>query len=228
MKRKSLIVAMSLITLLCGCTNSHSNSTVKTFKKDDNTLTREAASAWIVNENTTAKDESEGLEKDRHDNGVEIHERDNLVGELILDNNDNSVDYQVINGSDVVYNGRTYRGLYGAATQLAMPYKSTTFINFVLKTYNTSANEIFVLYSSDLDKKEDDVIVSAYSEAKDLLGYDKIASKYGEDINWYINIHERLNKNAATLYGCSKYIIYQGNSDNVTIDMSKYGSGSDN
>ena len=228
MKRKSLIVAMSLITLLCGCTNSQSNSTVKTFEKDDNTLTKEAASAWIVNESTTAKDENEGLEKDRHDNGVEIHERDNLVCELILDNNDNSVDYQVINGSDLVYNGRTYRGLYGAATQLAMPYKSTTFINFVLKTYNTSANEIFVLYSSDLDKKEDDVIVSAYSEAKDLLGYDKIASKYGEDINWYINIHERLNKNAATLYGCSKYIIYQGNSDNVTIDMSKYGSGSDN
>lgn len=77
MKRKSLIVAMLLSTLLCGCTNSQSKITVKTFEKDDNTLTREAASAWIVNENTTAKDENEGLAEDRHDNGIEIHDRDN-------------------------------------------------------------------------------------------------------------------------------------------------------
>lgn len=228
MKRKSLIVTMFLSTLLCGCTNSHSKITVKTFEKDDNTLTREAASAWIVNENTTTTEESEGLTEERHDNGIEIHERDNLVGELILNNNDNSVDYQLINGYDIEYNGRVYHGLYEAATRLDMPYSSNTFINFVLKTYNTSANVIFVIYSSDLDKKDDDVAISAYDEAKDLIGYDRIASKYGEDINWYISIHERLDKNAATLYGCSKYIIYQGNNEGVTIDMSKYDSGNAN
>lgn len=225
MNKKLITVTVLITLLLCGCSQSQSNSNVKTFGKDENTLTKEEASSWIINENTRTDEELNRVVNDRHDNGIEIHERDNLVGELILENEDNSIEWQVINENDVLYNNRTYYDLYKAAMKLDMPYSKTTFINFILKTYKTSASEIFILYSSDLVETEDDVRVSAYDEVKDLFGYTDVANKYGEDVYWYINIHERLDKNAATLYGCSKYILYQGSMNEVHIDMSELDSG---
>lgn len=222
---RKILITLVFCVLLCGCSESQSNSNVKTFGKDENTLTKEEASAWIVNENTRTEEELSRTVNERRDNGIEIHERDNLVGEIILENEDNSIEWQVVNNSDIIYNNRTYYNLYKAATLLEMPCSQTTFINFILKTYKTSASELYVMYSSDLESTDDEYEVSTYNEVKDLFGYTDVANKYGEDVYWYINIHERLDKNAATLYGCSKYILYQGSMNEVHIDMAELDTG---
>ena len=54
------------------------------------------------------------------------------VGEVQLDNNDNSVDYQV-EGEDIIYNGVRYKGLYTAINSVTYPYDTNTFINFITK-----------------------------------------------------------------------------------------------
>lgn len=224
MRHKNIIILISIIAVctLTACSKSQNISIAnQKFEKDENTLTKEEAnSLWINNIDTN----DEVIEEySRTDNGISAAVVDNTIGELQLVGNDNSIEWTVKNNSDVEYLGRTYYGLYSSVYSVEMPFDKNNFINFILKTYRTQQNEVFV--GLNIDSDSDDYIMTVADDASGLIGYQTLVDKYGTDVYWSIEVYERGYNNSATIYGCKEYLAYKGNSDTITVDMSIYDSG---
>lgn len=226
MKQLKVLAGAILISVLTlsGCANdsnksntSENNYITPIFEVDSNTIKNENIWQMVNNLSTTEDtDDYEVVEPEEFDN-ISMHE-------IKLLNSDNSTNYEIA-GSDIKYNGTTFVGLYNAVTNCELPCDINTFINFIVKTYYTNEDTIYIAYSNDnLPKGEDDTALNLSESLSDNNYYHTFEEKYNQGVNWSISLMG-LNENVSgTLYGCNQYIIYYGTKD-IEIDMSKYDYG---
>lgn len=225
MKHIKLVVLLGLLLGLTGCNkikldNSNEETYIApSFEVDE--LTVRQNNEWNIKQEITDETE-ENTVKTEADIKVD-------VGEVQLENTDNSVDY-IVEGEDIVYNGVRFKGLNTALNSVASPYDINTFINFVVKTYSTTEASVNVTYSIDSEASSDDGEgVGAYiglheSLMSDSADYPYIYNKYGVEVDWQILLDSGKNEEFGMLYGCNDYVMYQG-VGNLVIDMNEFDSG---
>lgn len=220
--KKILTLSITGITLLlsgCQSNNSVNNSNTDmviapSFEIDNNTVKKE--NVWEQRTNT--------IEKDVRDPEV-------VVGELKIENSDNSVTWELVNDSDIVYNNITFKDLYSNIKHLDLPCDETTFINFIIKTYITKENTIFTSYVNDNEyvynpevDGEDNVYITLDEGLQENDTYINLVNKYSNKVNWSLTVYNEEYTSVGVIYGCSDYILYNGGTDTKEIDMSKYSS----
>ena len=147
------------------------------------------------------------------------------ISEVTLENTDSSVNYEIV-GDDIIYDGVTFHNLFPAVTAVQTPYDTNTFINFLIKCFDTvGQKDVYAFYSRDEDMlvEGDDAgaPMTTSESASELKGYQEIKDKYNADVTWSLSMNTPDNSNSVTLYGCGSYLTYQGMKP-LTVDMSQF------
>lgn len=214
-----LNLILCLIAINCiGCSDNSRNSSdiiVKIeFNKDDKTVRNDEAWLYDMKESDASSD-------------YEVNEPQVNLGEIKLENSDDSVYYEV-SGNDIVYNGVVYKDLYYNVQHLQLPCDINTFINFIIKTYDTNSNEVDTLYVNDTEAsstESDDVgaSISVDESLRDSDYYLQLVEKYNNVAKWRLMLIDE--NDMGILYGCESFILYNGGNGVTEIDMNKYNFG---
>ena len=219
---KLILICTMLITLICGCSDTNTRSVEYTPVKLDTADIIKYEDLWQISYVRDTNDEVDEY------NIIEPELFDNMqLSELIIVGDDNSVDYQIVDESDIIYNNQRYIGLYTAILNCELPYNENTFINFIIKTYNTGSNIIYVSYSNSNDIVDDECTDSNITDF--LVEYDdyhRLYNEKGKYINWMLTLTSEDGK-IGKLFGCDKYLAYY-NDKNKIIDMSLYDTSTNN
>lgn len=207
-----LAIMFSIVTVLimgCGASNEVEYSAGK-FSIDRWTI-REAE-AW----NAGNSNESSG-------NGNAVKDPNISTGELILEGNDASVKYE-ISGNDIIYKGITFHDLYYCVQHVQLPCDQNTFINFLVKTYQTKDSDVYSEYVNDyeFDTSSGEENITIHENFSDSSKYLALVDEYGKEANWTLTVYEYGYKSPGMIIGCDKYLMYNGGSGEHTVDMSKF------
>ena len=164
---------------------------------------------------------------------------DYSVAEITLLGNDNTTEY-VILGEDIIYRGVTFDNLATIVNQIQQPYDLNTFINFIVKTVDSyGEDEIFMSLTVDEENEvnedngsNDEMGVGASMTLDEQLssdiGYNEIKNKHDNTpVIWSLSLYTGNLKHNYNLYGCNKYLIYNG-SEAKEIDMERLAKLSSN
>ena len=218
-------LAISLLTaLLCGCSNqkevdSSNINSIVSFTKDSSTIKND--DVWIV------KNTQQSISN--NDEDVDVIDPLTIVGELKIENTDNTVSYY-IDGGSIIYNNITFLNLKDCIDKLELPCDKNTFINFIIKTFTTESGTVSTYYYND---KEVDIDIESLGEASTSIPLDDSLSDSEEylrvkgehnnvPVNWCLTLIDTVNNIEGTIYGCDKYLMYSGSSKLHTVDMSEY------
>lgn len=218
---KSVMVLGIAIISLCACSQQDSKdnsniSNINNFSIDDNTIKND--SVWI------SKDTQENVEIE----SIKVEDPSTIVGELEVVNTDNTVSYY-INGNNIDYNDTTYVDLKSNIDKLQLPCDTNTFINFVIKTFKTESDIVNTYYCNDNEQEvseiegEESTIIPLDYSLSESEEYLKVKEKHGGvPITWSLTLVDTEGKINGTIYGCEKYLMYNGSSEMHTVDMNKY------
>lgn len=227
-----MIISSGLILTACAEKNNTSYDKVVPFEVDENTVHKNEYNDWIkaqTDENIEIIEQEapEDNKVGREDNGITLYARDNVLGELILSGNDNSKEWTIENETDVNYYGVVFHDLYKCVNNLDIPCESNTFINFIIKTYQSSDSDIYVQFRNDKDENETaDDLMTVHDSLDGISGYAELINQYnGKKVTWEINLLSRGSSDAITIYGCDKYMAYKGSIDTINIDMESLDTG---
>lgn len=211
---KFIIIAICMFSV-CACSNkntaSNSKYNILEFKVDSNTV-RETP-----------------LTDNKTNSYVKVE-----YGELVIKGEDKEQSYEIVDNSHIKYKNVLYKNLYTYANQMETPNDKVTFINFIIKTYEPISDTVTTILVSDsreLSEGNNEYSGDSKGESiKDSLntdwgGYKALRDRYGEDIKYQLIIFEGASEHMAMIYSCNKYMLYRGNSSNMTVDMNKINGG---
>lgn len=219
----SLIISMSL----CACskqdTQTENSGYVSKFEVDSSTIKND--DIW----NTYSIQTSE-----YEDTNTDVVDPSVLVGEIEIENKDNTT-YYTLEGNNIVYGNTTYTDLNSNLDKIDLPCDKNTFINFIVKTFDTDSNTVNTYCSNDneevevAENGEMSTSISLDNGLSDSDEYIKIKQKYGgEPITWSLTLIDIENNTEGVIYGCSKYLMYNGSSEYKQVDMSEYSDNNSN
>lgn len=216
MNKKLLAVMIVLCTALStGCNNSGSSNTSTTASV--NRFEVDITTHRINN----YEEEYESTTSGSNGGTSDIHSG-NTLGEIEITGEDKSEEYK-IDGENIIYNEVTYKGLYSAISNIEFPNDEQTFINFLVKTFNPTSDIVNVIYVTDYDRTEDAFSTSLSQQLEmEWKEYSDVKSKYGSDVMWMLRLYEPSDERVAMLYGNKDYILYQGKSGALEINMNNY------
>lgn len=226
MKKKYITVLGLCITVLSltACSNGHKDVqyTEKTypinvFELDENTVS-------LVNQGNFLSDaeieEANRQSQYQQSTGDNTSHEEPSGGELVLENEDTTVNYE-IDGENIVYNNKKFNNLYTVVNSVELPYDTNTFINFIVKTVEPSREEVACSIDTNLEPEEEyEIPILNILEEQSI--YQKLKGQYNEEVQWCITINDY--GNAITIYGCSSYAFLLDTYNDVVIDMSEYDS----
>lgn len=230
MKKKilSIVITSAVLTLAsCGNTNNNTDNTFaynpQTFETDNQTIHKNNEQEILDN---IAQQEQEKEQQQQDEENIDYGTPEYNTSEITIENEDTSVNYEIV-GNDIIYRGITFTDLYTVVTSIEQPYDLNTFINFLVKTYNTHGET--VVYSKltlDDIETEDDLDIGAAmtisEQLYDMEGYAKIVEKYnGEEATWSISLYTYGGNNQHNIHGCKSYVLYNGEND-IAVDMSEF------
>ena len=236
-KQFKLVIFIMSTLFLVACSNSNSNNvSINKFEIDKNTISKSSYDSIIEESKYTESYVEETPEYSKKDSMD--------MAEIYIDGSDDSVDYEVLD-SDIIYNGTVYKELNAIADEIESPLDKNTFINFIVKVFNSDSTEVQLmlidLYADnnkdkivlenltpeeieqiELDGDGDDTIVNADSFLDNDETYNTLKRTYGDEIKWNLRIVDSYKDRTANLYGCSKYMMIIGLNEGISIDMEDY------
>lgn len=222
-KLASLILVSTILLSGCGQTIKASDSDYipQTFYKDENTMRVADEKSWLLDSYEQSNNDSASYNQNVTDEGLSNRPEDTEFGEIELIGEDATTPWEIVNNTDIVYKGTTFHDLYTCVNSIELPYTKETFINFILKTYETSELDVWTECRNDNEETIDDIIkVSEVLEGTD--GYIDLVNKYGQEVNWELKLFCTGGKNPGYIYGCSQYIMRRGSTDVAEVDMSTF------
>lgn len=221
-----LLVGTSLLLCSCGTNNSGSaNSSdntekrmIQTFERDNYTLKIGSDYVEVSSEQDTEEDETTKLS---------AHGYDTTLAEITLVGDDNSVAYEIVDGTDIKYNGILFKNLYTNINSIDTNYNRNTLINFIIKTYNANSSLIYTFLTKDeIDAEDSDVQSTTLDELIDYVPNYQIAkNNHGEAVTWMLTLTDSETRSEVQMYGCNSYIILTSDGNNTEVDMTTYDSG---
>ena len=211
-------IGISGLILLTGC-NSRKIQKDTRFTDGINEFSVDGYA--VRKEDRASQSSSSSQEVEIRDPADEIS---STLGLLEVLGEDLSVDY-VRENDDITYNGVIYKGLGLAADKTPVPCGKETFINFVVKTFAPKGTEVNVQVTLDSEIDPDSTRIRTDEGVAAQYGdkYTAISSKFGADVNWNMLIEEKDRQ--VIIYGCNQYMLQCGTDNTVSVDMSKYDTG---
>ena len=228
--KKRLLITILLCSVigLTACGDKHdkptynaSNYPINSFNKDNNTVS-------VVNQNNFLTDQeiaeinAQSALNTNEEFDYEYTEPDG--GELVLENEDTTTDYEIQEDGSITYKEKTFHGLYNAMQSIEIPYDENTFINFLIKTINAEDTYINVYRQTDELEEFD---VSMFEFYKGNSTYNSMIDKYNTEPEWCLDIGlvdgDSVSKHTY-IYGCSAYVFLLDADNDIVIDMSEYDS----
>lgn len=231
---KIIICAISTLFLVA-CSNSNSGNLNK-FEIDKNTISKSSYDNIIEEIKYTESYDEETPEYSKKDSMD--------MAEMYITGSDDSVNYEVLD-SDIIYNGTIYRGLNNIADEIESPLDKNTFINFIIKIFDSDSSEVQLtlidLYANsnedvivlenltpeeaeqlELNEDGNGTMINADSFLDNDETYNTLKRTYGEEVKWNLRIIDSYKDRTANLYGCSKYMMIIGLDEGISIDMEDY------
>lgn len=221
---KSILLSLLGVTImLSGCaSNKSSNDILNRFETNDYTIhSNTKVEETKSNQSSSNKDTNENTSNSSNNTSQNV---ENAMGELILENTDNSIAYEVVNNTDVTYKGTTYVNLYACINSLNTKYDKNTVINFIIKNIKMTSKEIYCdLTVDDGVESADDISIDEelYGREK----YEELKSKYNESATWSLTLTNSTDRTFRVIFGSYSYMLLSGVDGDVTLDMSKQDSG---
>lgn len=234
-KQFKLIICIMSTLFLVACSNSN-NVNINKFEVDKNTISKSSYDSIVEESKYTESYVEETPEYSKKDSMD--------MAEIYITGSDDSVEYEVLD-SDIIYNGTVYKELNTIADEIESPLDRNTFINFIIKVFNSDSTEVQLtlidLYVDnnkdkivlenltpeeieqiELDEDGDGTVVNADSFLDNDETYNTLKRTYGEEIKWNLRIVDSYKDRTANLYGCSKYMMIIGLDEGITVDMNDY------
>lgn len=221
---KSILLSLLGVTImLSGCAgNKSSNDILNRFETNDYTIhSNTKVDETKNNQSSSNKDTNENTSNSSDNTSQNV---ENAMGELILENTDNSIAYEVVNNTDVTYKGTTYVNLYTCINSLNTKYDKNTVINFIIKNIKMTSKEVYC----DLTVDDGVGSVDDISIDEELYGrekYEELKSKYNEPATWSLTLTNSTDRTFKVIFGSYSYMLLSGVDGDVTLDMSKQDSG---
>lgn len=234
-KQFKLVICIMSTLFLVACSNSN-NVNINKFEVDKNTISKSSYDSIVEESKYTESYVEETPEYSKKDSMD--------MAEIYITGSDDSVEYEVLD-SDIIYNGTVYKELNTIADEIESPLDKNTFINFIIKVFNSDSTEVQLtlidLYVDnnkdkivlenltpeeieqiELDEDGDGTVVNADSFLDNDETYNTLKRTYGEEIKWNLRIVDSYKDRTANLYGCSKYMMIIGLDEGITVDMNDY------
>lgn len=213
-----LITLLSIAVTLSGCTNNNSEKEIiNKFETNEYTVHSKT-------EITQSDDYQTQDINDNKDNQMSTSSNvENAMGELILNNTDTSIAYEVINNTDVKYKGVTYINLYTCINSLNTKYDKNTVINFIIKNIKGLSDTVYCDLSVDTDTEEEEI----FSIDEELSGrekYERLKDSYNEPATWALTLINSEDRSFKVIFGSYSYMLLSGVDGDVVLDMSEQDS----
>lgn len=227
--RKIAMGCLALALVISGCSNQNSTNAGdktsesqiivnKSFEKDSNTVRDGEESKYITKQSG---------DKVTNRQEIENSKTPDSVGEIILENNDNTQVFTV-DQDDVIYNGTRYKNLYTNIQMLNSRYDKNTLINFIITQYNTNSSIIYTIMTVDkqslaediIDENSEDVDITIDEDLSFSDNYIKTRDKYNEPAQWMLTIRDNEQHKETWIAGAYSYIIVNNLGEDRVIDMS--------
>ena len=222
MKNGNKLILLSLLGIavtFSGCANNKSEKAIiNKFEINEYTIHSKTEIAQTENSQT----QNNNGDKDNQMNTSSNIE--NAMGELILNNTDTSVTYEVINDTDVKYKGITYVNLYTCVNSLNTKYDKNTVINFIIKNIKGLSDTVYCDLSVDTETEEEEV----FSIDEELSGrekYESLKNRYNEPATWSLTLINSEDRSFKVIFGSYSYMLLSGVDGDVVLDMSEQDSG---
>lgn len=214
----SIICALSIFLTGCGKEEKSEYRVMKYFEKDSYTQKVSNRALLEDNEGSDKPDD----EEDKHNSGY-----DETLSEIKLTGKDESIEYSIVEGTDVKYNNILYKNLYTNVYSLNTNYDKNTLINFIIKTYEAKSDLIYtVVYTDSTEGEESDIQSITLDEMlSDCSKYEELKHKYGEKAYWMLQLIDSETRLEVEMYGATSYILVTADGVSEEIDMTKYDSG---
>lgn len=210
---------LSITIILSGCANNKSEKAIiNKFEINEYTIHSETKIAQTENSQTQ---DNNGDNDNQMDTSSNV---ENAMGELIINNTDTSVAYEVIDGTDVKYKGVTYVNLYTCVDSLNTKYDKNTIINFIIKNIKGLSNTVYCDLSVDTETEEEEV----FSIDEELSGrekYESLKNRYNEPATWALTLINSEDRSFKVIFGSYSYMLLSGVDGDVVLDMSEQDSG---
>lgn len=220
----SLVACDKVSDIKLNNTEKDNEYIVTDFKPDNKTIKNEYE--WTFKEERQKEDNLDEDTASTEEN-VKVD-----TSEIKLVNTDESTDFTIEN-EDVIYKDTRFKGLNTAIDSIEIPYDKNTFINFIVKTFNTDSAEIAVTlniedYTQEAELSEGEG--QYFSLHENLLGesseYKAIFDKYNEKVAWMMMLIDNETDTTGVLYGNKYYLIYRGIGE-INLDMNEFNSDID-
>lgn len=222
MKNGSKLMILGLFGIaitFSGCANNNSEKAIiNKFEINEYTIHSKTEIAQTNDYQTQGNNEDKDNQMNTSSN-VE-----NAMGELILNNKDTSVTYEVINGTDVKYKGVTYVNLYTCVNSLNTKYDKNTVINFIIKNIKGLSNTVYCDLSVD-NATEGEEIFSIDEELSGREKYESLKNRYNEPATWALTLVNSEDRSFKVIFGSYSYMLLSGVDGDVVLDMSEQDSG---
>lgn len=220
---KRLVSTATIISLtlglLCGCSGEKSNNTVlNKFEVNEYTVSTDYHTDTVTDKTNSGKDntESNKSNSDKPKKNIE-----DSMGELVMENTDDSVAYDVSNDTDVSYKGTNYYSLYSCVNSLNTKYDKNTIINFIIKNIKMTSKEVYCQLSTDEGDTSEADNFSIDDELSGRPKYEELKSKYNEPATWTLTLINSDDKSIKVIFGSYSYMLLSGVDSDVVLDMSK-------
>lgn len=226
MKYKSIAIVLATMCLVSACgsndiasaieQNDTSETSIKTFEVDGSTVRMQ----YIDNvkasmDNVETNQEEQELQNEIAETNDE--NKPTSIGLVTLVGEDNSTDYEV-QGDNIIYNGRTFTNLNSVIDRISTAYSRNTVVNWILKCFDYSADEVVIMYVSRYDEVGEDEL--PFDEQISFDGAIANTSKF----DWLLEIH---NGTQVISFVGNQTEIYNVDGTPIEIDMSQYVSNTE-
>lgn len=213
----SIICTLSIFLAGCGKEEKNEYRVMKYFEKDS--YTQKVSNRALLEDN---EESDKPDDKDKQNSGY-----DETLSEIKLTGKDESIEYSIVEGTDVKYNNTLYKNLYTNVYSLNTNYDKNTLINFIIKTYEAKSELIYtVVYTDSTEGEESDIQSITLDEMlSDCSKYEELKHKYGEEAYWMLQLIDSETRLEVEMYGATSYILVTADGVSEEIDMTKYDSG---
>lgn len=217
-----LLSLLGITVMLSGCaSNKSDNDILNIFEINDYTI---HSNTKIDETKDNQSNSNKNDDKNKDTNSSTEQNVEDTMGELIIENTDNSIAYEVVNDTDILYKGTTYVNLYTCVNSLNTKYDKNTVINFIIKDIKMSSSEVYCDLSVD-DGVESEDNFSIDEELSGRAKYEELKNKYGEPATWSLTFINSDDRSFKVIFGSYSYMLLSGVDGDVTLDMSEQDSG---
>lgn len=222
MKKVTILAICLMFVSGCGGINNQKiEETTKDktfFEIDENTISKSEEQQYKISETNQEQQKEQQEQKEQQNEQPTMYD---TLGELTIQEDESTDDFEITNDKSIVYKGVTYNLLQENINNIQTKYTSNTLINFIIHNYEPDSNLIY----TNLIKTEQQVINESQDveeftlddELSSSQDYVNLREKYGEPVTWCLSLTDSETRDEQRIYGSRTYVMITGAKGGVVL-----------